>query len=49
MKSQHIVAICLLVFGGYFAYIRFNSGYTSGVDAILMAIAFPLFGAIGTF
>lgn len=49
MKSQHIVAICLLIFGGYFAYIRFDSGYTNGVDAILMGIAFPLFGAIRLF
>ena len=46
MKSQHIVPICLLIFGGYFAYTGFDSGYTNGVDAILMGVAFPLFGAI---
>ena len=49
MKSQHIVVICLLIFGVYFAYTTLKSGYTDGVGAIRMVIAFPLFGAIRLF
>ena len=49
MKRHHVIFVFLLIFGGYFAYIRFDSGYTDGVGAIRMGIAFPLFGAIGLF
>ena len=49
MKRHHVVAVLLLIFGGYFAYTRFHHGDIDGVGAIWMGIAFPLFGAIAFF
>ena len=53
MKWNHLVALLtfggLLIFGGWFAYYRFHHGDTDVVGAILIGIAFPLFGAIVLF
>ena len=53
MKWNHLVPLLtfggILIFGGWFAYYRFHHGNTDGVGAILIGIAFPLFGAIALF
>ena len=42
MKRHHVAALFLLIFGGLFAYLRFNTGDTDG--AIRTAIIFAILG-----
>ena len=53
MKWKNLLRLltfgCILIFGGCFAYYRFHHGNINGVGAILLGIAFPLFGAISLF
>ena len=53
MKWKNLLPLltfgCILIFGGCFAYYRFHHGNINGVGAILLGIAFPLFGAISLF
>ena len=47
MKRHHIAALFLLIFGGSFAYLRFQDGDTNG--AIRTAIIFALLGIFAFF
>ena len=47
MKRHHIVAVFCLIFGGLFAYIRFEDGDTNG--AIRTGIIFTLLGVFSFF
>lgn len=44
MKRHHLAALFLLIFGGLFAYLRFNTGDTDG--AIRTAIIFAILGVL---